>query len=83
MKRACINCLFWHAWEQQPENAQRPYGDCRRRAPAIVPIFLPGSGVITAATPMNLKTKWPSTPGTAFCGEHKFNDQGQNETAKS
>lgn len=76
----CATCRFWSSWTQQPGNNTGPsIGDCRRHAPVLVPILVPApAGITLHVTPAQLKTKWPSTNASNFCGEHQpATTQGQ------
>lgn len=70
----CANCQFWAVWPTQPDNktgqaVNQMVGDCRRHAPALVPVIVQSGPVPLHVTAAQIKTKWPSTLTNWFCGE--------------
>jgi hypothetical protein len=59
MSGICKNCFWWVIWREQI-NSHVPAGDCRIRPPEQ---FQHEDGKI--------KTKWPPTRATDFCGQFK------------
>ncbi len=51
--RSCIDCVYWENFSHKQEPVQ--LGKCKRRAPVVIEIELPG--------------QWPTTEENASCGE--------------
>lgn len=68
MNVACRTCIFWNA------AVDDSHGECHRRAPHGLPhpsSQRPHDGVVLA---WDLRTEWPHTHETDFCGDHAFGD---------